>query len=60
MNDCNHFSSDYVKALQTNKKEYHNWKTELTVPFTTTHDTTVRNLRPNFETMKKQNATLIG
>lgn len=53
MNDCNHFSPDYAKGLQSNKKEYHMWKTDLTVPFTEARDATVRNLRPNFETMKK-------
>lgn len=55
MNDSNHFNPKYVESLNQHKQEYHLWKTELTTPFTETHDATIRNLKPNFETIKQQN-----
>ena len=59
MNDSHHFSPAYAKNLSANPKEYHNWKNDLTVPFNETHEVTTRTLRPNFETMKRQNQKLV-
>jgi len=53
MEHSNHFSPEYAQNLAVNKKEYNNWKNDLTHPFIETNNVTVRTLRPNFETMKK-------
>ena len=55
-----HNNEDYVLGLQQNKKEYHFWKNDLTSPFTEAHKFTTRTLRPNFETMKRQNEILVN
>ena len=60
MTHAHHFSPSYAQNLQQNPKEYFNWKNDLTVPFTETNDVTVRNLRPNFETMKRCNQKLMN
>jgi len=60
MTHSNHFSPNFVQNINNNKKEYHNWKNELTVPFTETNDATQRTIRPNFETIKRQNQNLVS
>ena len=46
--DLPHFSGEYVKSLEQNKKEYHIHRNELTTPVIEPYESTIKIIRPHF------------
>jgi len=57
--DQPHYFKEFAKGLEENPRQYNMHKHPETAPFVEANPKTIPLLRPNFETMKRENQKLV-